>query len=381
MQTIKTFIKLILFYFITLVPRRPPSHKSTQKLNGLNLIGPEADRGLGFTLECVRQSLKNKLPTHRMYLPSSSDKKFRYVYGRNLFVGNPEMLKHALIRFPIHPLYQNKNIGLFFWELENLPEEWLRLRHWFDEIWVQSDFVLNVFKKMSPRVYKIPFVMNLKINKKLSRADFKLPKKSFIFLFTFDYLSFYERKNPEAIVCAFKKAFGNREDVYLLIKSTHASSDPTNACKLKSAVGQSLNIELRDQFLSNLEQLSLVNLCDAYISLHRSEGLGLGMAEAMAMGKPVIGTNYSGNLEFMNNKNSLLVRCKKTSLRNDSYIHADNQVWAEPDINHAAQLMKKIKDNKIFREKIAKKACADMKRFTLKNQQQAILKNLEVSHA
>ena len=144
---------------------------------------------------------------------------------------------------------------------------------------------------------------------------------------------------------------------------------------------QSLNIELRDQFLSNLEQISLVSLCDAYISLHRSEGLGLGMAEAMAMGKPVIGTNYSGNLEFMNDKNSLLVRCKKTSLRNDSYLHAGNQVWAEPDTNHAAQFMKKIKDNKAFREKIAKQALIDMKRFTLKNQQQAILKRLEVSHA
>jgi glycosyltransferase involved in cell wall biosynthesis len=105
------------------------------------------------------------------------------------------------------------------------------------------------------------------------------------------------------------------------------------------------------------------------------------MAEAMAMGKPVIATNYSGNLEFMNNKNSLLVRCKKTSLRNNSYLHAENQVWAEPDTNHAAQFMKKIKDNKALREKIAKKACVDMKRFTLKNQQQAILKRLGASHA
>ena len=381
MQFIKKIIKQIIAQLIALVPRRPPSHKSPQYLNGLNLIGPEADRGLGFTLESVNQSLKNKLPTHRMYLPSSSDEKLRYVYGSNLFVGNPEMLKHALIRFPILALYHNKNIGLFFWELEKIPHEWLGLRNWFDEIWVQSDFVLNVFKKMSPRVYKIPFVIDLKINKRLSRAHFRLPKKSFIFLFTFDYLSFYERKNPEAIVRAFKKAFGNLEDVYLLIKSTHASSDTTHARQLKSAIGQSLNIELRDQSLSNVEQLSLINLCDAYVSLHRSEGLGLGMAEAMALGKPVIATDYSGNLEFMNDTNSLLVRHKKINVKKDSYIHSHNQVWAEPDTNHAAQFMKKIKDNKVLREKIAKQALMDMKRFTLKNQQQVILKRLEASHA
>ncbi len=366
---------------MTITPRKSFSNKNAQELNGLNLIGPDADRGLGFTLESLRQSLKNKLPTHRMYLPPVTKQKSKYIYEYNLFVGNPEMLKHALIRFPVIPLYKNKNIGLFFWELEKLPQEWLRLKFWLDEIWVQSDFVSNIFKKMSPHVYKIPFVIDLKINKKLSRAHFKLQKKSFIFLFTFDYLSFYERKNPEAIVRAFKKAFGNRKDVYLLIKSTHASSDPTNARQLKSAVGQSLNIELRDQFLSNLEQLSLVSLCDAYISLHRSEGLGLGMAEAMAMGKPVIGTNYSGNLEFMNDKNSLLVRYKKTNLKNDSYLYPENQAWAEPDESHAAQYMKKIKDDKAFRESIAKQAFMDMKRFTLKNQQQAILKRLGASHA
>ncbi|MCX7182609.1 MAG: glycosyltransferase family 4 protein [Nitrosospira sp.] len=364
-----------------MTPRKSFNHKNAQKLNGLNLIGPDADRGLGFTLESVRQSLKHKLPTHRMYLPAITKQKSKYIHQGNLFVGNPEMLLNALIQFPISPLYQNKNIGLFFWELEKIPLEWLRLRHWLDEIWVQSDFVLKTFKKMSVPVHKIPFVLNLKINKKLDRKYFKLPQKPFIFLFTFDYLSFYDRKNPEGVVSAFKKAFGNREDVYLLIKSTHANNDSIHARQLKSVIGQSLNIELRDQFLDSVEQLSLINLCDAYVSLHRSEGLGLGMAEAMALGKPVIATNYSGNLEFMSHKNSCLVKFTKVNLQKYSYLYSDDQVWAEPDINQAALLIKKIKDNKAFREKIAKQALIDMKRFTLKNQQQAILKRLEASHA
>jgi glycosyltransferase involved in cell wall biosynthesis len=101
----------------------------------------------------------------------------------------------------------------------------------------------------------------------------------------------------------------------------------------------------------------------------------------MALGKPVIATNYSGNLEFMNDKNSLLVSYTKTKLKNSSYLYTKNQTWAEPDVSHAARCIKKIKDDKAFREKISKQALKDMKRFTLKNQQQAILKRLGASHA
>jgi glycosyltransferase involved in cell wall biosynthesis len=98
------------------------------------------------------------------------------------------------------------------------------------------------------------------------------------------------------------------------------------------------------------------------------------------LGKPVIATNYSGNLEFMNDKNSLLVSYTKTKLKNSSYLYTKIQTWAQPDVSHAAQCIKKIKDDIAFREKISKQALKDMKRFTLKNQQQAILKRLGASH-
>ena len=187
MHSIKNLIRQLIVYLMTIISRKSFNHKNAQKLNGLNLIGPDEDRGLGFVLESVRQSLKHKLPTHRMYLPAVGKQKSKYIHERNLFVGNPGMLLTALIQLPILPLYHHKNIGLFFWELEKIPLEWVRLRHWLDEIWVQSDFVLNTFKKMSVPIHKIPFALNLKINKKLSRASFNLPKNPFIFLFTFDY--------------------------------------------------------------------------------------------------------------------------------------------------------------------------------------------------
>ena len=140
MQSIKNLVRQLIVYLMIMTPRKSFNHQNAHKLKGLNLIGPDADRGLGFTLESVRQSLKHKLPTHRMCLPTVTKQKSRYAYESNLFVGSPDILAHALIRFPVSPLYHNKNIGLFFWELEKLPKEWLSLRHWLDEIWVHSDF-------------------------------------------------------------------------------------------------------------------------------------------------------------------------------------------------------------------------------------------------
>jgi glycosyltransferase involved in cell wall biosynthesis len=278
------------------------------------------------------------------------------------------MLLQSFIKLPIKPLYMNINIGLFFWELENLPKKWIKIRHWIDEIWVQSDFLFNIFKKMSLNVKKIPFQLDIKINQKLNREYFKLPEKKFIFLFVFDYKSFYYRKNPEGIVHAFKKAFRNREDVYLLIKTINANLFSKERDRLISLTEFSKNIKIINKFFSLTEHHSLLNLCDAYISLHRSEGLGLVMAEAMFLGKPVIATNYSGNLEFMNNKNSCLIKYKKVSVKKYEYIYSHNQKWAEPDINEASKYMKKIKEDKIYNKKISKRALMDMRLYSLRSQ-------------
>ena len=99
--------------------------------------------------------------------------------------------------------------------------------------------------------------------------------------------------------------------------------------------------------------MSMINQSHCYVSLHRAEGLGFGMAEAMFLGKPVIATNYSGNLEFMSKNNSLLVKYKLIKIKKNDYIHRKNQYWADPDKNHAAYLMKKIREDKVVRDKIS----------------------------
>jgi glycosyltransferase involved in cell wall biosynthesis len=277
-----------------------------------------------------------------------------------------------------HQLYRNYTVGFYFWEFEDTPKHWTSVKEWTDEIWVQSDFMLNTFKKMSSDVYKIPFSLDVNPNYKKNRRYFKLPNDKFIFLFTFDFWSCYKRKNPEAVIRAFKKAFGKRKDVHLLIKTTHGEHLISDMNRLISFIGDASNIELRNTFISDEDQYSLINQCDAYISLHRSEGLGLGMAEAMCLKKPVIATNYSGNLEFMNKKNSCLV--DYTLIPHDgsvTYPDSKGQLYAEPDSNHAAFFMKKIKDNPVFRNKIATQAASDMKKYNAENFQKAILERIQ----
>ena len=373
---IKNILRASLECWMAFVPRYIPEIKN--KKRGINLIGHSPDRGLGIALESIYQSIKNKIPVYCLILPPLFTRKENTMHPMNLFVGNPLMTVHAWINFPKLSIYSSYNVGYFFWELESPPKSWIKLSHWFDEIWVESDFMLRSFKKLSPRVFKIPFAIHVECNKDFNRHYFKLPAKKFIFLFTFDFWSFYQRKNPEAVVSAFKKAFGHRNDVYLFIKSSRGELFPNEVAKLKSAIGISSNIEFKDLFMTKVELSSLIQQCNAYISLHRSEGLGLAMAEAMSLGKPVIATHYSGNLEFMNLKNSCLVNFKKVPVQKDSYLYFRDQMWAEPNIEDAAQLMIKVKENKVFREKIAKQAKIDMKAFTHKNQAAAILKRLDV---
>lgn len=385
MRLIKELIKKCVAYALFFIPR-PSFIAPKGNIKGVNLIGPLANCGLGIVTQSIQNSLRPKMKVNRMLFS-----KFslwggqRFLFKNNIFVCSPNMMLKVPLSPSIFPFCNSRNIGLFFWELERPSQEWRWLKTWMDEVWVHSDFLVKSFSKMFRSVHKIPFVLDLKFNKKLNRSYFKLPKNAFIFIFSFDYWSEYVRKNPEALVQAFKKAFGDRSDVYLLIKSTHAKYRPDEATKLKSLIGSAKNIELRDVFISSENMISLINLCDCYVSLHRAEGLGLGMAEAMALGKPVIATNYSGNLEFMNDKNSCLVSYKKIPIKKNAYPHCNHDTnngdWADPDLKQAADYMQKIKANKAFREKIAKQALMDMKRFTLKKQQQAILKRLEPSHA
>jgi glycosyltransferase involved in cell wall biosynthesis len=151
----------------------------------------------------------------------------------------------------------------------------------------------------------------------LSRSRLGLPENAFLFAFAFDFVSTFERKNPIAVVEAFKKAFGDQSHVHLFIKSINGWMFKNEMKRLSDVIGGSANVTFVDRVWERTEMNGLIENCDCYLTLHRSEGFGFTMAEAMSYGKPVIATDYSANTEFMDANNSLPVRYRLVELERD----------------------------------------------------------------
>jgi glycosyltransferase involved in cell wall biosynthesis len=190
----------------------------------------------------------------------------------------------------------------------------------------------------------------------------------FNFIFTFDFLSHTARKNPDAVIDAFIKAFGSSTEVSLLIKSVNSEYEKKYLDQIRSKIGNLKNIYLMNEFIDTVDLYRMIELSDCYISLHRSEGLGLGMAEAMLLGTLVVATGYSGNLSFMNNKNSLLVKFRKVKVGTSEYPYAEANFWAQPDIQDASELMKLAYQDSILRKQLVNQAKLDMSKYTNTNQ-------------
>jgi glycosyltransferase involved in cell wall biosynthesis len=160
-------------------------------------------------------------------------------------------------------------------------------------------------------------------------------------LFAFDMCSVMERKNPLGLVRAFRRAFKPTDDAVLVIKVTRGNFDPEGMALLRAeeAKGQMVII---DRVMSRAEAMALMACCDCYASLHRSEGFGLTLAEAMLLGKPAIGTNYSGNLDFMTPEVSRLVDFKKVKISIDLPQYPKGVDWAEPDEEHAGTILREL---------------------------------------
>lgn len=285
-------------------------------------------------------------------------------YRHTLFYMNPDLLMPVWHRMKDRNELRNRYVtGYWYWEIDSFPNNWRAALDLVDEIWVATDFVKNLIERATDKpVIKIPHAISVSLSRPYHRAEFSLPEDKFLFLFNFDFSSFAERKNPSAAIAAFKQAFPKENDrVGLIIKCSQGYKYPEELSLLQEISQNDPRIIVLDQLLSREAAYGLQSVCDAYISLHRSEGLGLGMAECMAQGKPVIATAYSGNLEFMSTDNSCLVDYKLIPVKPGEFIdYEPGWVWADASIDHAASYMRKLVDDREFTKMIGEMAKLDI---------------------
>jgi glycosyltransferase involved in cell wall biosynthesis len=174
--------------------------------------------------------------------------------------------------------------------------------------------------------------------------------------------SAFSRKNPVAAISAFRRAFGNTADKVLIVKLVDPGGDGRARRHLADAIGSARNIRVIDRTLSPREMTGLIAAADIIISLHRAEGFGLVPAQAMQLGKPVVATGWSGNLDFMTEANSALVSYSLVPVRDPegSFDDMADQQWAEADVDHAAEWLKRLSASPELRTRLGSAAAADM---------------------
>lgn len=358
--------------------------KVNPPLFGINVVGyVRGEFGLGESSRAQIRSIKaGDIPHAICNIDSTShgngDNTFaseftdENPYAINLLNFNAEAMPEFLDNIGEDYLKGKYNIGYWAWELPTFPPEWEWLFQYYDEIWVPSGYCAEALSVVSPvPIVKIMHSINLPAPK-LTReetiipdgkgGETHFPKDKFIFLFMFDFHSTLARKNPLGVIEAFKRAFrSTNNDVTLMIKFSNSKHYPTELEIVREAARSHPNIQFIDARLPKDVVNALFYNCDCYVSLHRAEGFGLTMAEAMYYGKPVIATGYSSNVEFMNTGNSFLVQYDLVKVLKDSGSYKKGNIWADANVEHTAALMHYVFHNYEAAKQVGIRGAKEMK--------------------
>ncbi len=311
----------------------------------------ESSRGLARAV--AQHRAVNALPYHTAQIRAGTRLadlfcRFDYLSDTNVFVSYPHQREDLLGMLAAEHRKGRRNIVHLAWEQKVANPWWKIVYDRYDAIWVISEFAATPFRRMFPdRVTVVPNVLNVEDFPRFDELDAARLKRDILsFLFVFDANSSIERKNPEAVIAAFSLAFkGTRgaRDVELVLKvgGLHRPEHAARVERLMRLAHESgLAIRFDGRQLSREELLRLIAAADCYVSLHRAEGFGYTMAEAMSYGVPVIASGYSGNLEYMTAENSLLVPCREAFVQSADGPFQRGSVWGEPDVAAAAASMR-----------------------------------------
>jgi glycosyltransferase involved in cell wall biosynthesis len=323
---------------------------------GVNLVGyMRAESGVGEIGRLLSQTLEAARIPYRVISFDETRSRQEHdfaagdsdatVYDVNIVCINADQVPVFAERHGAEFLRDRYSVGVWAWEVEDFPQWMAASALLLDEVWGISTHTAEVLAhQVTCPVHAFPLPVSPPPATPVQRADLGLPDEPF-FLFCFDFDSVVERKNPLGVIEAFERAFGDRPagsgTPHLVLKSINGDYHPERVEALRRATRHP-RIHFFDRYLTRGEHLGLVEQCYAYVSLHRAEGFGLTMAEAMLAGKPVIATAYSANLDFMNDRNSLLVPFEWAEVPPGSGPYIAGGRWADPDVGAAAGHMREL---------------------------------------
>jgi glycosyltransferase involved in cell wall biosynthesis len=283
-----------------------------------------------------------KTPHHREKHPYTA-RGDRPVYPTNVVCLNPEHMLEFAQQGAAGLFADRYTVGVWCWEASRFPDSFRPAFDLVDEVWVASEYVAEIIREETRKPVAIfPMPVEVRSPPELSRAELGLPSDRFVFLFAFDFFSTLERKNPFGLVEAFSRAFRPDEGPVLVIKTINGDKQPGELWRLRETAREREDIRIVDEYVSAEQMRGLVASCDCFVSLHRSEGFGLSIAEAMLFEKPVIATGYSGNLTFMDEENSYLVGFGLTPVPPGMANYPPGALWADPDLDDAATAMRRV---------------------------------------
>ena len=329
---------------------------ATDLLPGVNLVGfLNAGFGIGEATRLLRNALTDGGVPHSAISVSHRDLEDlvagergddQLAYDTNLVCVNVDWLDLLRRRLGDGFLDERYSIGTWWWESNVLPEALAKRIDLLDEVWAGSTYVaeaLSAYTQHPIRVFPLPIPVPAQTDP-VERGPLGLPE-GYLFMFSFDFNSTVERKNPEGVITAFMTAFDEADGPQLVVKTINGHRHLAELERLRALAGGREDILIYDGFLPPDERDAWARACDCYVSLHRCEGFGLTMAEAMAMGKPVIATGYSANLDFMDDDTAYLVPWTEWRLGAPAGPYPAGTMWADPDIAAASVIMRQLAAN------------------------------------